>query len=101
MRYSLVWPTGGDSLLRLLRLSIKAFATTILKFSNVITMFCVNNMAVYNCNIYEIKKHFQVKAIIAFTIESVSSCFLIHYIYTIHAIVVKLDDVRTRSRCFG
>ena len=25
------------------------------------------------------------------------SCFLIHYIYTTHAIVVKLDDVRDCS----
>ena len=26
--------------------------------------------------------------------ESVSSCFLIHYIYNIHSAVVKPDDVR-------
>ena len=58
-------------------------------------------MTVYKCDIYEIKKHFQVKAILTFTIDSVRSCFLIHYIYTTHTIVVKLDDVRTRNRCYG
>ena len=56
-------------------------------------LFHINNMAVYMCDIYEIKRHSQVKAILAFTIKSVSSCFSIHYIYTTHAIVVKLDDV--------
>ena len=55
-------------------------------------------MTVYMCDIYEIKKYAQVKAILAFTIESVSSCFLINYIFAIHAIVVKLDDVRKRNR---
>ena len=54
-------------------------------------------MTVYLSDIHEIKKHAQVKAILAFTIESVSSCFFIPYINTIHAIVVKLD-VRTRNR---
>ena len=54
-------------------------------------------MTVYLSDIHEIKKHAQVKAILAFTIKSVSSCFLIHYIDTIHAIVVKLD-VRARNR---
>ena len=54
-------------------------------------------MTVYMCDIHEIKKHAQVKVILAFTTESVSSCFLIHYICTIHAIVVTLDDVRTRN----
>ena len=32
----------------------------------------------------------------AFTIESVYNSVLIYYIYTTHAIVVKLDNVRTR-----
>ena len=54
-------------------------------------------MTVYLSDIHEIKKHAQVKAILAFTIEYVSSCFFIHYINTIHAIVVKLD-VTTRNR---
>ena len=58
-------------------------------------------MTVYKCGIYEIKKHFQVKVIPAFTIESLASCFFIHYIYTIHVNVVKLDDVWTRNSCFG
>ena len=49
---------------------------------------------------HEIKKHSQAKLILAFTIDSVSSCFLTHYIYTTHMIVVKLDDIRTRNRCF-
>ena len=51
----------------------------------------------FMCDIYKIKKHSQIKVILAFTIESVSSCFLIHYIYTIHTTVVKVDDVRTRK----
>ena len=55
-------------------------------------------MTVYMRDIHEIKKHAQVKMIFAFQIESVSRCFLIHYIYTVHAIVVKRDDVRTRYR---
>ena len=38
---------------------------------------------------------------LALTIESISSCFLTHYMYTTHAFVVKLDDVRTRGRCFA
>ena len=42
----------------------------------------------------------KVKAMLAFTIESVSSWFfLIHCIYTTHAIIVKLD-VTTRNMCF-
>ena len=57
-------------------------------------------MTVYTCDIYEIKEHSQVKVVLAFTIESVSSCFLIHFIYTIHVIVVNRDDVRTRNKCF-
>ena len=55
-------------------------------------------MTVYMCDIYKIKKLSQVKAILAFMTESGSSWFLIHYIYTTHAIVIKLDDVRTRNR---
>ena len=62
------------------------------------TKFHVNNMAVYMGNILKIKKHAQVKAILALEIEFLSSCFLIHYMYTVHTIVVKLDDVRTRNR---
>ena len=57
-------------------------------------------MTVYMCDIHGIKKHAQVKAMLAFTIEFVSSCFLIHYIYTIHAIVVKRNDIKTGSRNF-
>ena len=53
---------------------------------------------VYICDIHEIKIHAQVKVILAFEIDSIRNCFLIHYIYTIHAIVVKLDDARTRNR---
>ena len=60
-----------NDLLQLLYLPIKAFATTILKFSNnVITKFHVKNMTVYMCDIHEIKKHAQVKAMLDFTIES-------------------------------
>ena len=55
-------------------------------------------MTVHMCDIYGIKKYSQVEPIIAFTIEPISSCFLIHYIYTVHAIVVKSDDVRPRNR---
>ena len=47
-------------------------------------------------DIHEIKKNAQVKAILAFTIDHLQ--FLIHYMYTIYAIVVKLDDVRTRNK---
>ena len=39
--------------------------------------------------------------ILTFMIDSLSSCFFIYYIYTIHSTVVKLGDVRTRNRCFG
>ena len=55
-------------------------------------------MTVYIGDIHEIKKQAQMKAMLAFMIGSVSSCFLIHYIYTIQIIVIKLDDVRTRNR---
>ena len=93
----------GKNLLQLLYLPIKALVMTIFKFSNniVITMFCVNNMNVYKCIIYEIKKYSHVKVIFAFMIDPVTSCFLIHYIYATHAISVNVDDVRTRNRCFG
>ena len=47
-------------------------------------MFRVNNVTVYKCDIYEIKKHSQVKAILAFMIESLSSSFVINYIYTMY-----------------
>ena len=63
----------------------------------VITKFHVNNMTIYMCDIHEIKKYAQVKVVLTFMIESVRSCFLIHYTYTIHAIVVKNDDIRTRN----
>ena len=53
------------------------------KFSN-------HNIAIYKCDICEIKKYSQVKAILAFTIESVSRYFLIYYIYTTHSIFVSL-----------
>ena len=44
-------------------------------------------------------QHAQVKAILAFIIESLSRCFFfVHYICTIHAIITKLDNVRTRNR---
>ena len=59
--------------------------------------FNVKNVTVYMCDIHEIKKHTQLKAILAFTIESLYNWFLIHHIYTIHAIVTKVDDVRTRN----
>ena len=84
----------GKDPLWLLYLPIKAFATTILKFSSDMSS------PSFMWDIYEIKKHSQVKVILAFTIESVSSCFLIHYICTIHVIVVKVDDVRTRNIVF-
>ena len=45
-------------------------------------------------------QHAQVKAILTFTIESASCCFFVHYICSVHAIIVKLDDVRTRNRNF-
>ena len=93
----------GKNLLQLLYLPIKAFVMTIFKLSNniVITMFFVNNMNVYKCIIYEIEKYSHVKAIFAFMIDPVTSCFLIHYIYATDAISVNVDDVRTRNRCFG
>ena len=75
----------GNNFSQSLYLSIKAFATTI---------DCLQVQHLWD------QKLSQVKVIIAFTIKSVSSCFLIHYIYTAHFIVVKLDDVRTRNRCF-
>ena len=58
-------------------------------------------MTVYKYNICEIKKYSQVKLILAFTIDFVRSCSLIHYIYTIHTILLNLDDVRTKNRFFG
>ena len=52
-------------------------------------------MTVYMCDIYVIKKHSQVKVILAFTVKSLSSCFFIHYIYNTHVIVVNLEYART------
>ena len=57
-------------------------------------------MTVYKCNIYEIKKYSQLRVILVFKIELVSGCFFICYINTTNVIVVKLDDVRTRNKCF-
>ena len=88
-----------DDLLRLLYLPIKAVTTKSLKLcNNIITKFHVTNMTIYMCDIHEIKKHAQLKAIFPFTIEPANSCFLIHYIYTIYAIFVKLDDVRIKNK---
>ena len=53
----------------------------------------------YDCcifDIYEIKKHSQVKVIHGSTTDSISSCFLIHYLH-----YIKLGGVRTKNRCFG
>ena len=49
-------------------------------------------------DIHEIKKYAQVKVIFTFEIESVSSCLFIHYIYTIHSIIIKLDDVGIKEQ---
>ena len=65
----------------------------------VFTNFNINNMTVYISDIYEIKKYSQVKVILTFMTKSVSSCFLIHYICTTHAVIaVKLDNVRIKNR---
>ena len=58
-------------------------------------------MTVYTWSFFEIRKYSQLRAIIVFTIESVSGCFLICYINTTLAIVVKLKNVRTRNQCFA
>ena len=61
----------------------------------------MNNMTVYKCDIYEIQKHTQVKAILlTFTIESSSSYFLIHSVYNTHALVAEFDYVRPRNKFF-
>ena len=67
----------------------------------VITKFRVSNMTHYRSKIYEIMKDSPVKTILAFWIESGKSYFCIYYIYMIHAIAVKLDDLRTKNRCFN
>ena len=43
-------------------------------------------MTIYKCYMYEIKNQNQVKAMLVFTFEFVSSCCFIHYIYTTHTI---------------
>ena len=58
-------------------------------------------MTVYKWSFYEIRKYSQLRATIFFTIESVSGCFLVCYINTTFAIVVKLKNVRTRNQCFA
>ena len=58
-------------------------------------------MTAYKWDIYEIKEHSQVKGILAFAIEPLSSSFLIHYICSTHTIVLKLDDNRTKNKYFG
>ena len=58
-------------------------------------------MTVYKCDIYEIQKHTQVKAILlTFTIESSSSYFLIHSVYNTYALVAEFDYVRPRNKFF-
>ena len=61
-----------NDLLQLLYLPIKAFETTILKYSNDMSSprFILKNSTVYICDFHEIKKHAQVKAMLAFTIEN-------------------------------
>lgn len=58
-------------------------------------------MTVYKWSFYEIRRYSQLRAIIVLTIESVSGYFLICYINTTLAIVVKLKNVRTRNQCFA
>ena len=58
-------------------------------------------MTVYKCSLCEIRKYSQLRGIVVFTIESVSGCFLICYINTTLAIVLKLMNVRTRNQCFA
>ena len=58
-------------------------------------------MTVYKCSLCEIRKYSQLRGIVVFTIESVSGCFLICYINTTLAIVLKLMNVRTRNQCFS
>ena len=75
------------------------------QFCNLVTTchyrFRVNIMCAYKWDIYGVKEHSQVKRILAFAIEPLSSSFLIHYICSTHTIVWKLDDNRTKNRCFG
>ena len=49
-------------------------------------------MTFFKCDTHDIKKHTQVKVILAFTIESVRSCFLIHYMYTYVKSLVMLGQ---------
>ena len=58
-------------------------------------------MTVYKCSFYEIRKYSELRVIVVFTIESASGCFLICYINTTLAIVVKLKNVKTRNQCFA
>lgn len=54
-------------------------------------------MTVYKRNIYEFLKW---KQYLLYD-RLWKQLFLIHYIYTSHAIVVKLNGFRTRNSCFG
>ena len=75
--FFLVWPTRGKQSLMISVSLNQAFCKSSLEIHwwYDITMFHVTNMTVYKGDIYEIKKYSQVKKMLAFTIESVSSCF--------------------------
>ena len=73
-----------NDLLQLLYLPIKAFETTILKYSNDMSSprFIFKNSTVYICDFHEIKKHAQVKAMLAFTIENLWAASFLSIIST-------------------
>ena len=72
MRLSLSWPSSAE---RSITITVSTnqrccYNNFEIQSRYVVTKFYVNNMIVYICDIHEIKKHAQVKAILTFTIES-------------------------------
>ena len=59
---------------------------------------CITKFHVNMCDIYKIKKHSQIKAIYLLLRPSLHAAVFRSIISIPHAIVVKLDDVRTRKR---
>ena len=74
MRLSLAWPSSGErSTYDYCIYQSKPFATTILKFSSNMSSPCKQFYCLHSWHRWD--QHAQVKAILAFTIESVSRCF--------------------------
>ena len=87
MRFSLAWPTGEELFSQ--------------RFWNSV-MICHYQVLYKQHDCLQVRHLWdQEKKLVFFTTESLSTCFLIHYIYTNQATVVNLADVRTKNKCFG